>query len=338
MRIVPSAKTTLLVSHLPWLWKTVINPGWPLRLEGGDGPGVVHRQVAVAVKDDERARRATGSARLIAPPVPSSFGPSKEYSSWKPCALPSPNSSSILSPRCPTQITALRRPWRVQQPKLVRQKRLARHRHERLGDRLRDGSQPRRQSARQQRDGPGSQIEGAQSAKSKVQTTIFVPSKSKRKRTSLHARLAHGVAQLRLVVGVEHQEAAAARADELAAQRAVGHGGVVPFVDLRVAHAAAAFLLALPMHVHQPGELLQVATFERGLALETEVFDEVQVLDHALVGALALVVLLLEDFGGRTRVAREEKQQVVFEVEKRLLAGLERPRFHLAVGQEVGNR
>ena len=39
----------------------------------------------------------------------------------------------------------------------------------------------------------------------------------------LQAGLAHGLAQPRLVLGVEHQEAAAARADQLAADRAVLH-------------------------------------------------------------------------------------------------------------------
>ena len=107
--------------------------------------------------------------------------------------------------------------------------------------------------------------------------TVRVPSKSKRKRTSLSP---------------------AARTDELAAKRAVRHGEVVPVVDLGIAHAARAFLLALPVHVHEPGELVQVAAFECPLALEAEVLDEMEVLYHALVGGLALVVLFLEDLGG----------------------------------------
>src|SRR5438552_2253454 len=46
--------------------------------------------------------------------------------------------------------------------------------------------------------------------------------------------LAHGPAQPGLVFGVEHQEAAAAGADQLAAQRSVAHGQLIIFVDRRV--------------------------------------------------------------------------------------------------------
>src|SRR3954454_11724343 len=83
----------------------------------------------------------------------------------------------------------------------------------------------------------------------------------------LQSRLPHGMPQLRLVfLGVEHQEAAAAGADQLAAERAVGAREIVPFVDLRIAHAATARLLALPMLVHQPRELSQVTALQRALA------------------------------------------------------------------------
>src|ERR1700690_1059111 len=87
----------------------------------------------------------------------------------------------------------------------------------------------------------------------------------------LEALLPHGVAQLLLVAGVEHEEAAAARADELPAERAIGHGEVVPLVDLGVAHPGAARLLALPVDVHQHRELLEVALLEAIQGLEAEV-------------------------------------------------------------------
>ena len=107
-------------------------------------------------------------------------------------------------------------PRDVEQFELVRQKRFARNGQERFGDFFRDGPQPRGESARE--NGNGNVERRAH------EMTSFVPSKSKRKRTSFKPGLAHRVAQLRLVLGVKHQEAAAARADELAAERAVGHG------------------------------------------------------------------------------------------------------------------
>jgi hypothetical protein len=40
------------------------------------------------------------------------------------------------------------------------------------------------------------------------------------------------------------------------------------------------------MHIHQSRELMQVACFQRALALQAEVFDEVQIFDHPRVGLL----------------------------------------------------
>src|SRR5215471_7247786 len=54
---------------------------------------------------------------------------------------------------------------------------------------------------------------------------------------------AHGVAQPRLVFGIEHQKAAAAGADQLAADSAVVAGEIVPGIDLRVRRAAGALAL-----------------------------------------------------------------------------------------------
>src|ERR1039457_998620 len=78
----------------------------------------------------------------------------------------------------------------------------------------------------------------------------------------LEALLPHRVAQLPLVARVEHQEAPAAGADQLAAQGPVRHRVVVPLVDLRVAYPGAPRLLALPVHVHQHRELLEVSRSE----------------------------------------------------------------------------
>ena len=122
----------------------------------------------------------------------------------------------------------------------------------------------------------------------------------------LQARRAHRVAQPGLVLRVLQPEAAAARADELAAERAAGQREVIPLVDLGIAHAAAALLLALPVNVHQPRELGEVAAFERGLALQAEVFDEVQILDHGLVVRFRFHVLLLQNRRRTARIAGEK--------------------------------
>ena len=63
---------------------------------------------------------------------------------------------------------------------------------------------------------------------SRTASPTCVPSKSKRMRTSRSPASRQRVAQARLVLGVEHQEAAAAGADQLAAERAVGARQLVP--------------------------------------------------------------------------------------------------------------
>ena len=42
----------------------------------------------------------------------------------------------------------------------------------------------------------------------------------------------------------------AARPDELAAERAVGAGQLIPLIDFRIAHPAAALFLVLPVDIH----------------------------------------------------------------------------------------
>src|SRR6266705_545974 len=87
----------------------------------------------------------------------------------------------------------------------------------------------------------------------------------------LQAGLAHGGAQAHPVLGVEHQEAAAAGPDQLAADRAVAHGEIVAGVDARVRHAARALALVLPMLVHEPAEPGKVARLERRLGAHAEI-------------------------------------------------------------------
>src|SRR5438067_5587148 len=74
--------------------------------------------------------------------------------------------------------------------------------------------------------------------------------------------LTHCMAELRLVVRIEHKKSASARAYELSAERAINHCQIIPLIDLRIGHAPAALLLPLPMHIHQPRKLVQVASLQ----------------------------------------------------------------------------
>ena len=111
----------------------------------------------------------------------------------------------------------------------------------------------------------------------------------------LQAFFTHRVAEAFLVAGVEHQEAATAGADEFAAQRAVGHGVVIPVIDLLVAHAFGAGLFTLPVGIHQPCKFLEVAGLERGEALVAELLGEMKILQHLGVVFLTAVMLVLEN-------------------------------------------
>ena len=130
------------------------------------------------------------------------------------------------------------------------------------------------------------------------------------------------MAELHLVVRIEHEEPPPAGADDFATERAIGHRAIVPRVDVVVAHAFRALLLSLPMHVHKPRELLQFTALECRLALFPEFLDEVKVVSHRRVGFPAFIVLLFQDRGRAPRVTGKEEQQVVFEIEQGLLRKL----------------
>src|ERR1035438_18993 len=99
---------------------------------------------------------------------------------------------------------------------------------------------------------------------------------------------AQRVAQASLVLGVQHQEAAPAGADQFAAHRSVGARQLVVLVDGGTCHGFRPVLLALPVLVHDGGKAEQIALLERGLALITELLDLVQVLDHPVVATAGL--------------------------------------------------
>src|SRR5262245_39929434 len=87
--------------------------------------------------------------------------------------------------------------------------------------------------------------------------------------------LAHGVPQPHLVLNVEHEKAAAPRADQFAANRPVLQCKIVPPVNTRVRHVARALTLVLPVLVHQPAEARHVPLFQCGFAAKAEIFHVV---------------------------------------------------------------
>src|SRR5712671_1658036 len=80
----------------------------------------------------------------------------------------------------------------------------------------------------------------------------------------------HGVAEPGFFAGIEHQKTSASGADELAAQRAVGHRNGVPFIDFPVAHFRTPLFLVFPVSVHEPAEFGDVSAFQRLLARQSE--------------------------------------------------------------------
>ena len=100
------------------------------------------------------------------------------------------------------------------------------------------------------------------------------------------------MAQPRLIVRIEHEETAAARANELASKCPVFHRTVVPFIDSLIGHALRSLLLPLPMDIHEPREFVQISVLKRNLTLFPKLFDKMQIFDHRLVRLPGFVILL----------------------------------------------
>ncbi len=106
---------------------------------------------------------------------------------------------------------------------------------------------------------------------------------------------------------------------------------IIPIVNDCVTHAGATDFFALPMHVHEAGEFVEVAGFKALEGFVAELFGEMHVVEHRLVVALGLLVLIFEDRGGAARVAGEKQQEVVLEVEERLFGNTRGAVFDAAV-------
>ena len=128
----------------------------------------------------------------------------------------------------------------------MRQKGPAGDGNQRFGYFFRDGAQPRGEPTGEDGDG------NVQRRSHEINE--LGPLKIKPEADFPEPGLPHRVTQPALVLRVKHEKTAAARADEFAAEGAVGHGQVIPLVDFRIAHAAAALFFALPVHVHQAAQ------------------------------------------------------------------------------------
>ena len=145
----------------------------------------------------------------------------------------------------------------------------------------------------------------------------------------------HGLAEPGTLFAIEHEEAASAGADELAADCTILHGQVVPMVDTLIAHLWRPLFFVFPVQVHQLAESASVAIFKGLLRFTANLLDEVEVGDHGQVFKFAACVLNFENLASRSRIACEEEQQVIFEVVQGGPGNLQGPGFHLTVGQEV---
>ena len=211
----------------------------------------------------------------------------------------------------------------LQEFELVNGKRLVRHFDERLRNRLGDRPQPRGQTSRKN---------GNRKAHA---SRTFVPSKSKRNRTSSRPALHIARTEPSMVLRVEQEEAAAAGPDQLAPERSVLESQLVPLVDVRVAHAAGAPLLLLPLLVHQRAEAAECrpsssASRERSPSS----FTSWRLASISGIVFLAALLLVGQDAAGASREAGEEQQQVVLEIEQRVHRHAKRLGLDAAVAVE----
>ena len=62
------------------------------------------------------------------------------------------------------------------------------------------------------------------------------------------------MAKLGLLLRIEHQEAASARADQLAAQSSIGASEVIPAIDVSATDPGGPLFLVKPMGMHDLGK------------------------------------------------------------------------------------
>src|ERR1700693_6011656 len=72
-------------------------------------------------------------------------------------------------------------------------------------------------------------------------------------------RMAHDCPKASFLFRVKHKKSAPAGANEFAAERSIGPREFIQLIDLPVTHTGRSFPLVFPMHVHQIGNIPQVA-------------------------------------------------------------------------------
>src|SRR5271157_211596 len=144
----------------------------------------------------------------------------------------------------------------------------------------------------------------------------------------------HGASQTHGVVGQEHQEAAAAGADELTAHGAVAAPPLVTVVDARTGDEFRSHSLPLPVLVEQPAIVAKLACFQDGPAFMADLLDRMQVADHLSALVPGPVILVLEDLGRLPDDACREQQDAQLEFAETVIGEIQGSHHHSAVGPE----
>src|SRR5579872_953341 len=146
---------------------------------------------------------------------------------------------------------------------------------------------------------------------------------------------AHGAAKTQRVLGVEQQEATAARADELAADGAVLKRMRITAIDAIVAHASRAGAFVRPVLIQQLPVATRAAFLQLVARRQAELFRKVEILDHLLVALERALFLIVQHLGGVANITGEEHHEVRFEVRQRVIGNGETLKRHRAVVVEI---
>src|SRR5215831_234462 len=141
----------------------------------------------------------------------------------------------------------------------------------------------------------------------------------------LKAAPRHLVDQAALVLAtIEHEETAAARAHDLAAERARAPCRLVVLVERRAGNVLGQLALVLPVGVEQLAESVDVAALEQSLDLVADLLDAVHGLDLGARLAGQVLRLLAQDLGRAPLDAGVEDEQIRFQIGQRLLGHVQR--------------
>ena len=141
----------------------------------------------------------------------------------------------------------------------------------------------------------------------------------------------HRAAKRIPIIGVKQQEAAATRAHQLAADGAILAANFIPAIDAGVRGARRTLPFVQPMFVHQLAKTPRVTGFQRLLDALAKLLGEMQVVQHRRIAQLGPDFLVVQHGRGVARIAREEHEQVLFQVVQCAVADIERADMDLPV-------